>query len=111
MSEPVNFFDPRPPRGLWRPTADACRYPDPAPADGSYAELLDAELRACGQVMLQLRQGSDNDCARWSELDAVVNGPDGEIGLRLAGERLLVFAPPDRERVTAIVLKLANSHF
>ncbi len=110
MSEFVRCFDPRPPRGVWGQADAPCSYPDPPPKE-DIAELLDAELRPSGAVMLHIRQPPATECAQYWELDAVVEGPAGDMGLRLVGGRMLVFAAQDRERVTAIVLKLANSHF
>lgn len=109
MTEPIYFYDPRPPVGVICDPAAALAYPEPLPADAVQMELLDAELRATGQVVLQVcYQGADQtDNVVMSD---VREGVDGCLAMTLASGELLVFAPADRERVTATVLKLSTGY-
>lgn len=107
MSDAIQFFDPRPPVGVLCDPAAAVRYPKSPPADAERVELLDAELRSSGQVALQLCYMPRNETVTMILRD-VCEGTDGCLGFLLETGDLLVFASCDRERVTAVILKLST---
>jgi hypothetical protein len=108
--DPIRFFDPRPPVGVVRRPDDVIRYPDPLPTDAVQAELLDAELRASGEIRMRLayRDGSGRVDVVLSD---VGEGVDGCLALTLESGERLVFAATDRERASAVILKLSTGHF
>lgn len=106
----IRFFDPRPPVGIVCPPQGAIRYPDPQPPDAVRAELLDAELRATGEIRMQLDyQGGDGPVE--VVLRDVTEGDDGCLALILEGGERLVFSLADRERASAVILKLSTGLF
>lgn len=108
--DPIRFFDPRPPVGIVCRPEELIRYPDPLPTDAVQAELLDAELHASGEIRVRLayRDGSGN-------VDVVLHdvgeGGDGCLALTLEGGERLIFAAADRERASAVILKLSTGLF
>lgn len=110
MTDRIQFFDPRPPVGVICDPAIAVSYPEPPPPASVQVELLDAELRATGDVVLQLSYQDAEQPAQVIMRD-VCEGSDGCLALALDGGELLVFAPRDRERVTATILKLSVGYF
>ncbi|HXH02454.1 MAG TPA: hypothetical protein VNN09_03960 [Candidatus Competibacteraceae bacterium] len=114
MPTPITYFDPRPPRGLLLPrtrsTMDGgLRYPEDVPDGVRRCELLEAELRPCGEIAILLGDGE----ARWerSGVSGVLEGEDGSLALVLDGDEILLFRPRDRERVSALFLKLASRQY
>lgn len=106
----IRFFDPRPPVGIVCSPHGTIRYPDPPPTDAARAELLDAELRATGEIRLQLVY-RDDEAPVEVVLRDVTEGDDGCLALILEGGERLVFALADRERASAVILKLSTGLF
>ena len=110
MNDTIHFYDPRLPVGDICDPAAAMAYPQPMPLDAVQVELLDAELQATGDVVLQVcYEGSDETAG--VVMSDVKEGVDGCLAMTLGSGELLVFAPADRERVTATVLKLSTGYF
>ncbi len=110
MNDAIHFYDPRPPVGVICEPAAAMAYPQPVPVDAVQVELLDAELEATGQVVLQVcYEGADETAG--VVMSDISEGIDGCLAMTLGSGELLVFAPADRERVTATVLKLSIGYF
>lgn len=107
MTESVQFFDPRPPVG-W--LYDGSR-PDQPLEDLPSVELLDATLPGSGRITLEIGFVGDAAAPRTVILKDVRECADGGLALHLDDGRRLVFATAQRERVTAIILKLANNYY
>ncbi len=107
MADVIQFFDPSPLVGVFQSCSEGCSFPAGPPSEP--VELVDATLEASGELVLRLRVGEYAEARPWRGLLGVVEGEDGSMGLRLTPERCLVFPAGERDRVTALFMRLANN--
>lgn len=106
MNDSVHFFDPRPPVGLWH-VVDRCGQES---GQTEPVELLDATLPGSGRVTLRVHRSRLGE-AFDASLGDVRETADGGLALMLETGGRLVFPAAQRDRVTAIILKLSTNYY
>lgn len=111
MRNVVEFFNPKPIVGVFVDRLDGCNWQCPAIDDAESAELQDVSLLPSGHLVLTLLLHGSDAPTEWIGLNGVLDALDGSMALALGGERYLAFPPRERERVSALFLKLANRQY
>lgn len=107
----VEFFNPRPIVGVFVERLEGCNWHCPATDAAESAELLDVNLLPSGHLVLVLRLSGADEPTEWVGLNGVLDATDGSMALELGAMRYLAFPPRERERVSALFLKLANRQY
>lgn len=107
----VEFFNPRPIIGVFVDGLAGCDWQCPGTEDAESAELQDVNLLPSGHLVLTLLLRGADEPTEWIGLNGVLDATDGSMALELGGTRYLAFPPRERERVSALFLKLANRQY
>ncbi|PWV63260.1 hypothetical protein [Plasticicumulans acidivorans] len=110
MKSVIQFFNPKPLLGIFieLPGSGDWSCPEFGTQTAGTVELVDVSLLPSGHLVLTLQAQDASVPSDWLGMHGVIDAADGSIALDLGDGRHLAFPARERERVSALFLRLAN---